>query len=91
MRVYDPTAESDAAPARMAPPLASLKGCRIGLLSNGKLNVDRFYAHVERLLRDEHGVEELVFRKKPDMSKPAPPQVIAELSGCDAVLSAIGD
>jgi hypothetical protein len=91
MKVYNPTAEIAAAPARRAPALSSLRSARIGLLDNGKVNVNRFFDHVEDLLRSEYGVTEFVRRRKPDVSRPVPPAMLAELSACDAILSAIGD
>jgi hypothetical protein len=91
MKVYNPTSEVEAAPARQAPPLQSLRGARVGLLDNGKVNVNRFFDHVEALLRSEHGVSEVVRRRKPDVSRPVPPALLAEMSSCDAILSAVGD
>jgi hypothetical protein len=77
--------------ARLAPALPSLAGATVGLLDNGKVNVDRFLDHVEDILRREHGVKEVVRRRKPNMSAPAPPEMVVELAGCDAVVSAVGD
>jgi len=47
--------------------------------------------HVEDLLRQEYGVREVVRRRKANQNAPAPPALIAELAGCDAVISAVGD
>ncbi len=89
--VLDPTVAPGAAPIRVAPPLASLAGARIGLLDNGKVNVDRFLDHVDALLRSRHGVADVLRRRKPNMSAPAPDAILAELAACDAVVSAVGD
>ena len=89
--VLDPTAGGVPPPARLAPRRASLAGTRVGLLDNGKVNVDRFLDHVEAILRAEHRVAEVVRRRKPNMSAPAPPAMIAELVACDAIVSAVGD
>ena len=91
LRVFDPTAETSSEPARLALPLAQLAGARIGLLDNGKIQVTPFLDHVEAILRAEHGVREFVRSRKPDASKVVPPEVLASLSGCDAVVSAVGD
>ena len=89
--VLDPTPDLATRAARMAPPLRSLAGARIGLLDNGKVNVDRFLDHVEATLRRDHGVQAVVRRRKPNMSAPVPAAMLAELVACDAVVSAVGD
>jgi len=89
--VLDPTVASGPATARLAPARRSLAGARIGLLDNGKVNVDRFLDHVEELLRTRHGVADVLRRRKPNMSAPAPAAMLAELAACDAVVSAVGD
>jgi len=89
--VLDPTPGMVTRAARMAPRLPSLDGRTVGFLDNGKMNVDRFLDHVEEILRARHGVKDVVRRRKPNMSAPAPPDVLRELLACDAVVSAVGD
>ena len=89
--VLDPTPGAVTRTARRAPPLGTLAGARVALLDNGKVNVGRFLDHVEAILRAEHGVADVVRRRKPNMSAPAPPALLAELTACDAVVSAVGD
>jgi len=91
IHVLNPTVEVEAQPARLATRLRSLAGRRLGLLDNGKFNGARFYDWVEELLRREFSVAEFVRRKKTDLSRPVPPQTLAELSSCDAILSGVGD
>ncbi len=91
MEVLNPTHEQDpagfAAPAR----LATLKGATIGFISNGKENTRPFFDHVERLLRDCHGVARVIRRTKPNYSAPAQHELLAEAMGWDAVLAGVGD
>lgn len=89
--VLNPTSESDAELLRLAPPLASLRGSLIGFLDNGKVNTDAIFQQVSRMLAEEHGVREVVWRRKPDFSRPAPAGMIAELSACDAIITGVGD
>ncbi len=89
--VLDPTPGAAAQPARMAAPLDGLAGRTVGLLDNGKFNVVRFLDHVEQILRAEHGVREVVRRRKPNQNAPVMPAMLADLVACDAVLSAVGD
>jgi hypothetical protein len=42
-------------------------------------------------LRSQHGVSNVLRFKKPDASRPAPAEVIAEMKQCDAIVSAVGD
>jgi len=46
--------------------------------------------HLEDLLR-KHGVREFIRRRKPDTSRPVPPEMLAELAVADAIVSGIGD
>ena len=57
IRVLDPTNETKAAGIEPAPRLPSLKGKTVGFISNGKEGTKAYFVHVERLLREELGVE----------------------------------
>ena len=91
LRVLDPRLEAEGEPMTMAPPLRALAGATVGLLDNSKIGTARFFDHVERILRSRFGVREFIRRRKPDSSRPAPPEVLGALAGADAVLSAVGD
>ena len=90
IRVLDPRVDPEREPLALAPALAALEGATIGLLDNTKIGTARFYDHLETLLR-RHGVREIVRRRKPDSSRPAPREVLDDLAGADAVVSGIGD
>jgi hypothetical protein len=89
--VLNPTSATEAQPLRMARRLTSLDGALVGFLDNGKVNTDRIFQHVERDLREQYGVREVVWRRKHNFSAPAPATLLAELSACDAILTGIGD
>ena len=91
LTVVNPTSQSEAEALGLAPPLTSLEGRLVGLLDNGKANSDRLLQGVEALLRERHGVREIMRRHKPDFSRPAPPALLAELRACDAIITATGD
>jgi hypothetical protein len=91
LRILDPRQAAQGDALRMAAPLSSLDGAVVALLDNAKIGTGRFYDFVEQILRKEHGVREFIRRRKPDASRPVPPELLAELSGADAVISAIGD
>jgi hypothetical protein len=90
-RVLDPTAEKTAPLGQAAPRLDTLKGKTVGFISNGKEGTKGFFRHLERLLRDEHGVANVVSRTKSNYSAPADAPIAAEIRQWDAVISGIGD
>ena len=91
LEILDPRLTPEREALHMAPALTSLKGAVVGLLDNAKIGTERLYDFIEQILRSEYGVREFIRRRKPDASRPVPPQMLAELSGADAVISAIGD
>jgi len=90
-RVLDPTAEKTAPPGRLAPRLDTLEGKTIGFISNGKEGTKGYFAHLERLLRAELGVAEVVWRTKSNYSAPADKHIVDEIKSWDAVVSGLGD
>jgi hypothetical protein len=91
IKVLDPRLSAEGEAARLATPLASLDGALVGLLDNAKIGTARFYDHLEALLRARFGVREVMRRRKPDASRPAPAELLGELSAADAIVSGIGD
>ena len=88
LRVLDPTFDGGQATVSRLP---SLAGRPVGLLDNGKLNVNILLNHVETLLRSQHGVSTVIRLHKPDASRPVPADVAKGFAACDAVISAVGD
>jgi len=91
LRVLDPRLSAEGEAARLAAPLASLDGALVGLLDNAKIGTARFYDYLETMLRERYRVREVIRRRKPDASRPAPADVLGELSAADAIVSGIGD
>jgi len=91
IRVLDPTAGEAAATGKLAPRLATLKGKTVGFISNGKEGTKGFFAHLDRLLREKHGVAKVVSRTKTNYSAPADKHIVDEIRQWDAVISGIGD
>ena len=90
-RVLDPTAGEPPAIGKPAPRLDTLKGKTVGFISNGKEGTKGFFMHLEKMLREEYGVAEVVSRTKSNYSAPADPHIVAEIRQWDAVISGIGD
>jgi hypothetical protein len=91
IRVLDPRSFAEGDPATLAPPLRALEGATVGLLDNAKIGTARFYDYLEAMLRERYRVREVIRRRKPDSSRPAPADLLGELSAADAIVSGIGD
>ena len=91
IRVLDPRLDPEGEDPRMAPALASLDGATVGFIDNAKIGTAVFLDHLERMLRERHGVRDVMRRRKPDSSRPVPREMLAELSAADAIVSAVGD
>jgi hypothetical protein len=91
MRVLDPTNETKAAGGDQAERLSSLEGKTVGFISNGKEGTKGYFAHLERLLREELGVAEVVWRTKANYSAPAEPAIVREITNWHAVFAGVGD
>ena len=90
-RVLDPTAGEAAASGQRAPRLPTLEGKTVGFISNGKVGTKGFFAHLERMLREEYGVANVVSRTKSNYSAPADRDIVDEIVRWHAVVTGIGD
>jgi hypothetical protein len=90
-RVLDPTNEMKAAATMLAPRLPSLQGKTVGLISNAKEGTKGYFTHLERLLRDEFGVADVVWRTKSNYSAPADAHIVKEITNWHAVFAGVGD
>jgi hypothetical protein len=91
LQVLDPTNEEAPPLGQPAPRLATLAGKTVGFISNGKEGTKGFFAHLDRMLREEFGVANVVTRVKSNFSAPADPHIAAEIATWDAVVTGIGD
>ena len=91
IRVLDPTNERIAAIGALAPRLPSLEGRVVGIISNGKEGTKGYFAHLATMLREEHGVADVVLRVKSNYSAPADAHIADEIRQWHAVVTGIGD
>lgn len=91
LRVLDPRLSAEGEALRLAPPLKSLEGAVIGMIDNAKINTERLFDEIADILRKDYGAREFLRVRKPDATKPVPPEMLATLAGADAVLAATGD
>jgi hypothetical protein len=91
LRVLDPTNELKIAGTKPAPRLDTLRGKTVGFISNGKEGTKGYFAQLERLLRDECGVADVVWRTKANYSAPAERTIVDEARQWHAVVTGVGD
>ena len=91
IQVLDPTNEAAPPLGQIAPRLAALSGRTVGFISNGKEGTKGFFAHLDRMLREEHGVANVIWRTKSNYSAPADAAIAAEIAGWDVAITGIGD
>jgi hypothetical protein len=85
----DETPRMRATPARR---LDSLAGKTVGLLDISKPGGSVFLDRLEALLKQRHGVAQVVRATKPTFTKPAPDDLLEGLAArCDAVIEALAD
>lgn len=80
-------------PKAATPPrrLKSLAGKKIGLLDISKPGGSFFLDRLEEILCTKYGAGEILRTRKPTFSKNAPPEVIEQLRGMDAVVEGLAD
>ena len=91
LRVLDPTNEMAPAGGQPAPRPVTLRGATVGFISNGKEGTKRYFAALERLLRAEFGVADVVWRTKSNYSAPADADIVDEIRKWQAAVTGVGD
>ena len=89
--VYNPTAVVSRTSQHLAARPDTLAGKRIGLLFNSKPNADVLLERVSERLGEAFGGTDFVLRSKPTAARPMAPEVLEAMTGCDAVVNAVGD
>ncbi|MBM3225723.1 MAG: hypothetical protein FJZ47_18260 [Candidatus Tectomicrobia bacterium] len=89
--LVDPTTAPQEATFRSAPRLQDLVNKRVGIIDDSKENAQELLEELVAVLRQQFGVAEVVYHRKPSASKPAAADVIHDLARtCDYALVAIG-
>jgi hypothetical protein len=91
LRVFDPTHEMKAAGIQAAQRLSTLQSKTVGFITNGKEGTKGFFTHLDRMLREDLGVAEVVWRQKTNYSAPADAHIIVESRKWHAAVTGIGD
>jgi len=91
MRVLDPSNESRVVGGQLAARPTSLKGKTVGFISNGKEGTKGYFTHLDRMLREELGVADVIWRTKSNYSAPADAHIVDEIRKWHAVVAGVGD
>ncbi len=70
LQVLDPTNETAPPVGQLAPRLTSLAGKTVGFISNGKEGTTGFFAHLDRMLREEFRVAEVITAGEVQLQRP---------------------
>ena len=70
---------------------SSLEGKTVGFISNGKEGTKSYFAQLERMLREDFGVADVVWRTKSNYSAPADAHILDEARRWHAVVTGVGD
>jgi hypothetical protein len=89
--VLDPTFEQPQEAWTPAPRPTTLTGITVGIVSNGKAGTRLFFDHLERILRREWGVADVVRRTKSNYSAPADVELIEEAARWQVMVAGVGD
>ena len=90
IEVLDPRGALRVTEQPLAPRNGKLARTRIGFLSNKKANATLLLQEIERLLHARFGDFEAVYGEK-GAAVPVPPEFLAELESCSAVLTGMAD
>jgi hypothetical protein len=75
----------------LAPRVRSLDGLVLGLLDNNKWNAQRLLRQLDVDLRARFDIKDVIYRRKPFFSRPAPIELIEEMTAADVVVTALAD
>ncbi len=89
--VYTPTGKVVKQTFDLAERVSTLDGAVLGLLDNNKWNAQRLLRQLDVDLRDRFAIKEVLYKRKPFFSRPAPLELIEEMTAADVVVTALAD
>jgi hypothetical protein len=90
--VLDPTDEASPLEKKLASAVPDLQGKVIGFLDISTPKGDMFLKRLEELLTERYRVKDVLHRRKPTDTAPAPPSLREELaSRCEVIIEALAD
>ncbi len=90
--LVDPTTLPMVTEFEGAPRLTDLTDKRVGVIDDSKVNAKEYLEQLTDLLDERFGVASIKYHAKPSASKPADPDVVADMADeCDYVIVGVGD
>jgi hypothetical protein len=90
--VLDPTDEASPLEKKLASAVHELQGKVIGFLDISKPKGNIFLKRLEELLTERYHLKEVIHRRKPTYTAPAPASLREEMaSRCDVIIEALAD
>jgi hypothetical protein len=90
--LYNPVGETQAERKRVLALPDEWRGKTVGFLDNAKANFDILLGKLADVLRQQYGVAEIVYRRKPTAAAGAAPDMLTDLARqCDVVITGSGD
>ena len=89
--VLNPTFEDSAAHFKYAPRVETLFNKKVGFISNGKEGTLGFFTHLDRLLRSQFKVADVIWQTKANYSAPAEASIIEQAQAWDLAITGLGD
>ena len=75
----------------LSPRVTSLDGLVVGLLDNNKWNAQRLLRQLDVDLRARFAIKDVIYKRKPFFSRPAPLELIEEMTAAHVVVTALAD
>jgi len=92
IRVLSPIGMPAADTLRVPALPGSLTGRTVGFIDNRKANFDLLADEIGAILRAEHGVKDVIRRRKANAATPAAPEILAGLAkDCDVIFAGSAD
>lgn len=93
MQLVNPQgAKLEPGPFRLSARPESLAGKTLGLMENRKANSDKVLHELGSLLKEKHGLRDVVYLSKHHASMPAKSEVVQQaLEEVDALITGVGD
>jgi len=89
--IMDPLGEVAAQTGGMAARVRDLRGKTLGVIDNGMPGSNDILSALAEMLRESAGIGDVIVRQKPNISRPAPQEIVAELAHkCDLAICGVG-
>jgi hypothetical protein len=91
LKMLDPRANVNPENRPLVAGLDSLEGKVVGIIDNGQSNSTAMFQELAKLIQENSGTVDVLFKTKPSHMQGAPESIIEEfVNRCDAVITGLG-